>query len=258
MSEDEDNELAYEARLMAFGNINLSNMAENSFNEAQDIIATYNAEKLTSSEAELRRALELLLNVFWINRDLRIPISRQMHSIGEVLHENYGCALEFEDGFYFTRCPNMLLHRDFGFSMRGFEKYKCSICDMDPVDCDHRNGRKYSSIECRRFGKRCNICCDENLSCDHQLGEIYDDVEALKVVYDMEIITFDVVKEPEFAISRITKIPFSKQYIAKGVSGDPNSGVFFFVYGSTILNCDHCVSCTGYDPTANDKSWINR
>jgi hypothetical protein len=255
MKEEEDNELAYEARLMAFGEINFSKMAENSFNEAQKIITAYNADELTTSETELRHALEMLLNVFWIHKDLRIPISKQMHSIGKVLHENYGCALEFEKGFYFTKCPNILLHRDFGFSMRGFEKYKCSICDMDPVDCDHRSGRRYSGIECKKFGERCNICRDENSSCDHHLGEIYDDVETVKIVYDMEIITFDVVKEPDFATSRVTKIPFSKQHIAKSISGDPNSEAF--LYGSTILNCDHCISCTEYDPTANDKSWVN-
>ncbi len=255
MSENEDNEPTYEARLMAFGKINFSKMAENSFNEAQKIITAYNSGELTRPEIELRHALEMLLNVFWIVKDLRVPISRQMHSIGAVLHENYGCALEFEDGFYFTKCPNMLLHRDFGFSMRGFENYKCSICDMDPVDCDHRSGRKYSGIECKRFNERCNICSDENSSCDHLLGDLYDDVETIKIAHIKEIITFDVVKEPDCAIARVIKIPFSKQHIVKSISGDPNLEVF--LYGNTILNCDHCIKCTEYDPTANEEPWIN-
>lgn len=256
MSDGEDNEPAFEARLMIFGNIKFSVMAENDFNEAQEIIANYNAGELIDPEPKLRHALNMLLNVFWIVKDLRVPISKQMHSIGAALRENYGCALEFKDGFYFTRCPNMLLHLDFGFSMRGFENYKCSICDMDPVDCDHRSGRKYSGVECKKFADRCNICNDEISSCNHHLGETYDDVEAVKLAYVTEIITFDVVKEPECPISRVTKIPFSKQYMVKGLREDPSSEVF--VYGSTIVNCDHCVSCSEYDPAANCEPWINR
>lgn len=253
---EEDNEPAFEARVMAFGNVNFSSMAENSFNEAQKIIAEYNAGELIDPEPKLRHALNMLLNVFWVAKDLRVPISKQMHSIGAALHEDYGCALEFEDGFYFTKCPNMLLHRDFGFSMRGFEKYKCSICDMDPVDCDHRSGRKYSGVECKEFAERCNICNDEISSCSHCLGETYDDVEAVKLAYVTEIVTFDVVKEPECPIARVTKIPFSKQHIANSISEDPKFGLF--EYGRTIINCDHCVRCSEYNPAANDEPWSNR
>lgn len=248
---EEDNEPAFEARMMVLGNINFYEMAENSFNEAQKIIADYNAGELIDPEPELRHALNMLLDVFWIVKDLRVPISKQMHSIGAALHENYGCALEFEGGFYFTKCPNMLLHRDVGFSMRGFEKYKCSICDMDPVDCDHRSGRKYNCVECKKFAERCNICNDEISSCNHRLGETYDDVEAVRLAYIEEIVTFDVVKEPECPIARVTKIPFSKQHIFNCISKDPNSEVF--EYGSTIINCDHCVSCSGYNSAANSE-----
>ncbi|GKV93169.1 hypothetical protein PEC301645_06160 [Pectobacterium carotovorum subsp. carotovorum] len=255
MKRDEDDEPLYEALLMTFGGINFSEMAEKSFNEAQKIIKAYNTGELTNPESELRNALEMLLKVFWINKDLRIPISRQMHSIGVVLRENYGCAFGFEDGFYYTKCPNILLHHDSGFSMRGFEKYKCSICNMDPVDCDHRSGREYNGIECKKFGERCNICNDETSSCNHRLSETYDNVEAIKIVYDMQIITFDMVKEPDIALARVTKIPFSKQYITKNIGRDPNSAEFS--YGSTIINCDHCINCTEYDPVANNGFWGN-
>ncbi|HBR2078949.1 MULTISPECIES: hypothetical protein [Klebsiella] len=254
MKRDEDDEPSYEVRLMASGRVNLSEIAENSFNEAQKIIEAYNVEELENPELKLRSALDMLLNVFWIKKDLRIPISRQMHSIGKVLHENYGCAFGFENGFYYTKCPNMLLHRDFGFSMRGFEKYKCSICNIDPVDCIHRTGRKYNNIECKEFDGRCNICCNEISSCGHHLGEAYDNVEAIKVVYDMQIITFDVVKEPDFALARVTKIPFSKQYIIKSIGKDLHSSEF--IYGITVLNCDHCISCAVYNPDANGDFWV--
>lgn len=253
MERDENDEPVCEALLMTSGRVNLSDMAKNNFNEAQKIIEAYNAGQLKNPEPDLRSALDMLLSVFWINKDLRVPVSRQMHSIGMVLHETYGCAFGFENGLYFTKCPNMLLHSDFGFSMRGFEKYKCSICNIDPVDCIHRTGRKYNNVECNKFDGRCNICRDENSSCDHSLGEAYDNVEAIKIVYDMQIITFDVVKEPDFALARLTKIPFSKQSITKDIDKDPHSSEF--VYGSTVLSCDHCISCTEYNPDANGGFW---
>lgn len=250
MEGDEDDQPIHEAILMASGRVNISEIAEISFNEAQKIIKAYISGGLENPEPMLRSALDMLLNVFWINKDLRIPISRQMHLIGEILHENYGCSLGFEDGFYYTKCPNMLLHIDFGYSMRGFEKYKCSICGIDPVDCIHRTGRKYNSVECKRFDGRCNVCSDESLSCGHDLGKIYDNVEAIKIVHKPQVITFDTVKEPNFPLARVTKKPFSRKLIIKKIENSPIYSDF--VYGSTTIHCDHCIGCAGYNQNSND------
>ena len=99
MERDENDEPVCEALLMTSGRVNLSDMAKNNFNEAQKIIEAYNAGQLKNPEPDLRSALDMLLSVFWINKDLRVPVSRQMHSIGMVLHETYGCAFGFENGF---------------------------------------------------------------------------------------------------------------------------------------------------------------
>ena len=63
MKRDEDDEPSYEVRLMASGRVNLSEIAENSFNEAQKIIEAYNLGELENPELKLRSALDMLLNV---------------------------------------------------------------------------------------------------------------------------------------------------------------------------------------------------
>jgi hypothetical protein len=145
----------------------------------------------------------------------------------------------------------MLLHKDFGFSLIGFEKYKCSVCGVDPIECEHRTGRKYDDVECNIFDGLCNICQDKKDHCEHQVGVRYDDVEAVKIVSDLEIIRFDIVKEPEMVFARVTEIPYSKDTVMKSLSNDHEFEDF--KYGETPLYCLHCIDCEGYDPDATNK-----
>ncbi|WP_340609703.1 hypothetical protein [Xenorhabdus bharatensis] len=155
------------------------------------------------------------------------------------------------NGYYYTDCPNMLLHKDFGFSLRGFEKYSCSICNEDPVDCDHRTGQQYNDIKCESFDGRCNICCGDIEKCDHSIGEPYDNVKTIKVVSELKLITFDLVKDPEFVFARILEIQYSKKQILDMLANAPNRERF--LYGESYINCNPCTTCKGYDPSVLEK-----
>ncbi len=251
----DDEQPLLKAQLMVFGDFNSLDVAKDGFISANKLIEMVKAESSSNSELDLRLALKELLKVFWFFKAERIVIAQKMHDIGKFLAKNYQCAFGFKDGHYFTDCPNMLLHQDYGFSLRGFEKYKCSICNIDPVDCDHRTGNRYRDIKCVCFDGRCNICCGDIEKCKHSLGEVYDDVEAVKIVSDLEIITFDFVREPEFVFSRVLEIAYSRKFILDGLTNDPC--IDGFVYGESVLYCDHCLTCKGYDPKKSEDMFEN-
>lgn len=245
----------FKAQLMSFDEPNPVGVAKECWVYAHKLIDKVENNQSENPEFDLRTALEKLLKVFWVLREHRIGIAQQMHDIGKYLSENFQCAFKFKEDHYYTDCPNLLLHQDYGFSLRGFEKYSCSICNKDPIDCNHRTGKKYDRIECMAFGENCNICMNKIDLCEHSIGDFYDGVIAVKVVSDLEIITFDLVKEPEFVFSRVLEIPYSKKHIFDGLANDPNANEF--VYGESVLDCHHCGSCKGYDPNASESLFSN-
>ena len=245
----DDEQPCLEVQLMTFGHSNPSDIAKKSILSSNELIRRVEYGQSLYPELDLRAALRQLLKVFWFCKSHRIEIANKMHNIGKRLAENYQCQADFKDGHYFTDCPNLLLHQDYGFSLRGFEKYKCSICNIDPVDCDHRTLKRYDNIQCTSFEGRCNICLHDIETCEHILGEVYNNVEAIKVVSDLDIITFDLVKEPEFVFSRVIKIPYSRKCVTDMLTNDPD--IDHFVYGESILYCNHCLTCKGYNPNRN-------
>jgi hypothetical protein len=251
-----DKEPAFKAILMASSAVSPNKVAKDSWVHAYQLIELVKSNNSLNPESDLREALSELLNVFWVVKDERVSIARKMHQIGEFLAKNYQCEFKFKDGHYYTDCPNMLLHKDFGFSLRGFEKYTCSICGLDPIDCDHRTGKKYSGVECGNFDGLCNVCLSKIDDCEHELGHKYDSVEATKIVSELEIVTFDLVKEPEMPFARITEIPYSKEFIMNGLAHDAN--LENFEYGTSSLDCHHCIGCKGYDPKENENLFQNR
>ena len=86
--------------------------------------------------------------------------------------------------------------------------------------------------------------------CIHVENEKYDNIRAIKIVHVIDLITFDLVKEPDMVFTRITKIPFSKNYMLKELKKDE----YFheFEYGKISLFCNHCHYSKGYNPKRSE------
>lgn len=203
------------------------------------------------SEDNLHLILNEFLNCFWYFIEKRLEISEIMHKIGKILCEKYECQFKFDGKNYYTDCPNILLHKDFGFSMRGTEKYICSICGQDPIECEHITNYSYNEVVCTNISGVCNICLGTFGGCIHQENEKYDNIIAKRIVSEIDLVTFDLVKNPEMVYTRITKIPYSKEYILNSLKDDYEFNQF--KYGVSPLFCLHCVECKGYDPKKNDN-----
>lgn len=198
-------------------------------------------------EYYLRQILKELLNCFWYYKNARVGISILMHNIGKYLRINYGCLVHSNIGYHSTQCPNILLHNDFGFSIRSTEKYICSICFLDPLDCIHRTNKKYDNVKCMKYEELCNVCRHNIKECEHIIGNNYNQVLAQHIVKEMNIITWDLVSEPEEVFTRIYEQPLYPDKIYEEYLGDTEK----LFYGNVPLDCDHCLSCKKYDPDKN-------
>lgn len=208
---------------------------------AREMMRTQNC-----TQSDLMDMMQLYLDAFWVFKELRGALSHNIHSLGRILEEQFQCQFSFsaDKSMYYSSCPAILLHTDFGFSLRGSEKYKCSICGLPIMECEHITGEYYDNVICHKNGDRCNICGKKDCQ-EHQEGEKYDHVEAVKIVYDLNIITFDIVEDPEMKFARVTKIYCPKEEIINGLPEDEKAE---FAYGQSPLYCHHCSSCQGYIP----------
>ena len=78
-------------------------------------------------------------------------------------------------------------------------------------------------------------------------------MKAVKIVTDLDIVTFDIVKEPDMVFTRVTKISYTKEFVLEAIKGDQNFANF--KYGESPLFCLHCFQCNGYDPRRREDLW---
>lgn len=239
----------FEAVLMTFNKESDESIAKKCLYQAQEIIENIKQKNGRFEEKELREALELYLKAFWGLPELRESLSWNMHEIGKTLRKLNLCELKFNgiEEKYYTTCPCILLHNDYGFSLRGTEKYRCSICGKQTIDCEHITGCNYDNVVCARSDNLCNICGESD--CEHIEGNHYNEVMAFDIVYDVNVITFDMVHTPKMAFARTSKIYYEKDKIFAQANEIHN-----FIYGMA-LNCDHCIICEGYDKKLLDKAF---
>ena len=119
------------------------------------------------------------------------------------------CLVTYEGGEYFNECPVSLAHSRVGMSI-GFvvHKAECSICHLDPWDCEHITGRTYD-------GERC-----------------------YRIITDAEVFEVSLVARPAQPDARIHKIgmPLPELREALGADFEPGIGVV----------CDRCLTdCDG-------------
>lgn len=197
------------------------------------------------SEKMLRNIMILYLDAFWVFPELRHRISNTIHQIGRELEEQFQCKCHYssENKAYYTNCPAHLLHYDFGFSFRGTEKYKCSICGKSIIECEHIADEFYDNITCNKVDGYCNICGRE--ICNHIIDKQYNQVQAVKIVYDINLVTFDMVEDPQMKFARVSRVYFTEDDIVNNLSQDEKQE---FRFGSSELFCHHCSQCQGYIP----------
>lgn len=240
----------FETVLMTFHSKSDECIAKESLEKANELIAKFNVTQVRTEE-DLRLAMKLFLDAFWVFKDIRKEISKVIHKLGLTLEQDYKCKYHFDQDKqeYYTICPAILLHNDFGFSMRGSEKYKCSICGLPIIECEHITGEYYDDVTCKKTENLCNICRKEN--CDEHIeGNQYNHVVAVKIVYDINIVTFDIVKDPEMKFSRMSKIYLPRNEVEKSIHSDDKQ---MFVYGESNIYCHHCTQCKRYIPTRFDE-----
>ena len=158
--------MKFEAVLMTTYQETDEYIAEKHLVEANQLIGKIEQSKQYTEE-NLRHIMELYLDAFWVFPEYRAKFSNTIHQIGRDLEKQFECKFIYSDNHhaYYIACPAILLHNDFGFSLRGTEKYKCSICGKQITECEHITGEFYDDIVCNKITGRCNIC--NKTECNH-------------------------------------------------------------------------------------------
>ncbi|MFF7492711.1 MULTISPECIES: hypothetical protein [Streptomyces] len=132
--------------------------------------------------------------------------------VGTLLRRHYSesCTLPYRDGAYYCECPVDLAHLRVGLSpeIRVLES-ECSICNLDPEDCDHLP------------------------------GEMYDGRECVSVITKAEVTAVAVVANPRQLVTRFASIP-------AGTTAELSAALGPEFRPGVQLNCDRCLSgCAG-------------
>ncbi|MFC5200470.1 hypothetical protein [Streptomyces kaempferi] len=135
-----------------------------------------------------------------------------MDEVGTLLRRHYheSCLLPYRDGAYYRECPVDLAHLRVGLSLetRVLES-ECSICNLDPEDCDHLP------------------------------GEMYDGQECVSVVTKAEPTAVAIVANPRQLVTRFTSIP-------AGTTAELSAALGPQFRPGVQLSCDRCLSgCSG-------------
>ena len=164
-----------------------------------------------------------------------------MHALGEQVHDQFGCELEYRDGSYRVNCPVLLSHNRMGFSIAGTGRTICSICGQDMLTCPHIKGSTYDRITARKIqGKRCNICGEQQ--CEHILGATHDKVRAFGILVEIAIDHISLVENPANPLAVIQEHSLTKKDVLEMLHEDQRDR---FEYGTSTIHCHHCKLCKG-------------
>jgi hypothetical protein len=221
----------------------LRNSVQNRLAEAQTLIdkakLAYEKNEKSLAESLCRESLQKLRESHLL--ESTEPLHRQrLHDVGRMVHDTFGCNLEFHDGSYWVTCPVMLSHNQVGFSIGGSARVICSICGEDNMICPHVKGRTYDRVIANRWLGFCSICLERE--CHHISGEIHDGVEAFGIITDLKLDHISLVTNPSNPLCVIEKHSLSEPDLLPLL---PEVGRESFVYGETVVECHHCKMCSG-------------
>jgi hypothetical protein len=110
----------------------------------------------SDAEERLRDSLSILSSAMnWLEGSPEFEEAHQeLDAAGRIARENFpaGCQLARDGDSYAQRCPVWLAHFRMGLSP-GFVivQAECSICHIDPEECEHITGRWYDGKFCGRI-----------------------------------------------------------------------------------------------------------
>jgi hypothetical protein len=184
-----------------------------------------NSNEFEEAETTAREALKTLRSATnWLEDTDDFDVAHAaIDNAGRFVRETFGCQVLYEENTYFNTCPVSLSHNRSGFSP-GFvvHSVKCTVCGLDPEDCEHITGRKYGEVTCQR------------------------------IVTDGEILEVSIVARPRMRDARIEKMSMSNEDLQRRLPDRWKPGM-------PVL-CDFCLTpCRGVaDPFANDPSVTSR
>jgi hypothetical protein len=195
------------------------------------------AGKTSVAESLCRGSLQKLREAYLF--EPTNPLHREdLHKVGRMVHDTFGCVLEFREGSYRVTCPVLLSHSKAGFSIGGSAKVICSVCGQDNLTCPHVKGRKYDGVVANRWLGYCSVCLKKD--CGHAEGQVYDDIEACGIVTEIDLDHVALVRNPSNPLCVVTEYSLTNADLLEML---PEKGRDSFVYGETVVECHHCRVC---------------
>lgn len=188
---------------------------------SQSRYLAFNDERLEEAESIGREALKTLRSAMnWLEDTDDFQVAHVViDNAGRFIRETFGCQFVYEDDRYFNICPVSLSHNRTGFSP-GYvvRSVECSICRLDPENCEHITGRVYGQETCHR------------------------------IVTAGEILEVSIVARPRTPDARIEKMSISMQDLERRLPPGWRPGI--------PVNCDFCLTpCQGIaDPFLSDPT----
>lgn len=162
-----------------------------------------------NAEAAGRRALQLLVDAFLVDRQSQADLFAAAHEVGKRLRSIFDCPIAYdaEASAYEHMCPVHALHRVVAHSLELTILTTCSICGAAAFECLHVAGQEYD-------GEICEPIVDRLLP----LGGVA------------------FTANPDFLYTWHQPQNFAVEDLLEAGT---------ITEAGTPLSCDHCLHCTG-------------
>src|SRR5450755_6444 len=167
-----------------------------------------------------------------------------VHRAGEVVGGFFGCDMKYEKGRWFNECIVVLMHLRLGNSAGMRVRFRCSICQEDPGDCQHEVGETYPIEGGTSTDGECLIC-DEKGCAEHLPGTMYEVIAALRVV-DATLREVSLTPRPRDPLARIAGRSVNHEYLVQQLGRSP-------VEGERILDHSCMYTCRGFQGMPSEE-----
>jgi hypothetical protein len=109
------------------------------------------------SEKAARRAIELLVDAFLLDRVGNADSFARAHQLGAEVERRFGCRYSHEADGWVNECGVLALHSRWGQSVGGVIHTACSICGAAQFGCLHVEGETFQGQRCRHVVQRWDV-----------------------------------------------------------------------------------------------------